>query len=126
MWKLKSKLRHGAPSDTDTARVYFERMEPRILFSADALAGLVATDPFADNDSANACMNIGASASFLMELYTQEESSNDSQAPTDAEQASQFDALRTAFDTADTTSESRCLAPTGWWWYRTTRPTLRW
>jgi len=105
MWKPKTNLRQSAPSDVDTTSVFFERMEPRILFSADALAGLVATDPFADNDSANAGMNIGASASFLMELYTQEESSNDSQAPTDAERASQFDALRVAFDTADTTSE---------------------
>ena len=106
MSKLKSKLRHGTSSDTDTACVYFERMEPRILFSADALAGLVAVDPFADNDSANAGMNIGASASFLTELYTPDNSSTGSQAPTDAERALQFDALRTAFDAEDTTSES--------------------
>ncbi|MGB5326921.1 MAG: DUF4347 domain-containing protein, partial [Gammaproteobacteria bacterium] len=106
MSKLKSKLRHGTSSDTDTACVYFERMEPRILFSADALAGLVSADPFADNDSANAGMNVSASASYLVELYTPDDSSTDSLAPTDTERALQFDALRAAFDAEDSANQS--------------------
>ncbi|MDH3762688.1 MAG: DUF4347 domain-containing protein, partial [Gammaproteobacteria bacterium] len=102
---MKSKLRRGAPSDTDTACVFFERMEPRILFSADALGGLVASDPFADNDSAAAGMNVSASAGYLVDLYTQDESSTDSLTPTDAERTLQFDALRAAFDAEESTNQ---------------------
>jgi predicted outer membrane repeat protein len=51
-------------------------------------------------------MNVRASASFLVELYTPDESSIGSQGPTDAERALQFDALREAFDAEDMSNES--------------------
>ncbi len=47
--------------------MFFERMEPKILFSADALSGLVTTDPFANDD--DACLDINESVTLLCNAF---------------------------------------------------------
>ncbi|MDH3388340.1 MAG: DUF4347 domain-containing protein, partial [Gammaproteobacteria bacterium] len=106
MWKLKFNLRNSTPSDADKASIFFERMEPRILFSADALSGLVPADPFADSDTADTGMNARESASFLLDTYAKDESNSGNLAPADADRPLQLDALQAAFDGEDSTNDA--------------------
>ena len=47
--------------------MFFERMEPKILLSADALSGLVASDPFASDDIAG--LDISESVDLLRNAF---------------------------------------------------------
>ncbi len=69
MWKQKYIRHNNTPAQAELPTLYFERMEPRILFSADALGGLVAGDPFSEFDAQHPGMNVNESASFLKDVY---------------------------------------------------------
>jgi len=68
MLKRKPIKQDNNVSESDTPAVFFERMEPKILLSADALSGLVASDPF-NEDAANAGLDISASIDLLNTSY---------------------------------------------------------
>ena len=87
-------------------------MEPKILFSADALSGLVAADPFTDGDTTNAGLNIGESANFFTEVYTPDPVEPDNQILTPGSQSLQLDALKTALDARDSANNATTLLDT--------------
>ena len=71
MFKPKTNKLETEVSILDTSTVFFERMEPKILLSADALSGLVTSDPFND-DAANTALDLGASVDLLSTSYDAE------------------------------------------------------
>ena len=76
MWKpafflKEDKINDVRPVKSDSSALFFERMEPKILLSADALSGLIASDPFSDNDM-NAGLDINQSADFLTSSFSSE------------------------------------------------------
>jgi hypothetical protein len=71
MLKPKSNKLKTEVSMADASTVFFERMEPKILLSADALSGLVGSDPFND-DAANTALDLGASVDLLSTSYDAE------------------------------------------------------
>ena len=71
MLKLKPNKLKTEVAMATTSTVFFERMEPKILLSADALSGLVSSDPFND-DAANTALDLGASVDLLSTSYTAE------------------------------------------------------
>ena len=54
---------------SDEVALYFERMEPKILFSADALSGIAVVDPNDENDDKRQGLDVGQSAEYLTEAY---------------------------------------------------------
>ena len=105
MWKLNFSPRTNAAPAPDAASVFFERMEPKILFSADALSGVVSMDPFGDNDSANAGLNVNQSAGFLNEVYAPAANETDYPPVTTQTEPLQLDALQAALDGNDAAND---------------------
>ena len=68
MLKRKPNRQDNNVSEPEKPAVFFERMEPKILLSADALSGLVTSDPF-NEDAANAGLDISASVDLLKTSY---------------------------------------------------------
>ena len=68
MFKPKPNKLKTEVSIPGISTVFFERMEPKILLSADALSGLVTSDPFND-DAANTALDLGASVDLLSTSY---------------------------------------------------------
>jgi streptogramin lyase len=83
------------------APIFFERMEPKILYSADALSGLVSVDPFGDSDTANASLNVTQSARFLEESFAPGYRDPDGLFDTLLTQPLALDNLQAAFDGVD-------------------------
>ena len=71
MWKPKSLFNNVSPVKSDSTALFFERMEPKILLSADALSGFVASDPFSDNDM-NTGLDINQSVDLLTSSFNSE------------------------------------------------------
>ena len=68
MWKPKRLFSDIKPVKSYSSALFFERMEPKILLSADALSGFVSADPFSDND-ANTGLDINQSADLLKSTF---------------------------------------------------------
>ncbi len=77
MLKRKPNRQDNNVSEPEKPAVFFERMEPKILLSADALSGLVTSDPF-NEDAANAGLDISASVDLLKTSYQVSDSNADS------------------------------------------------
>ncbi|MDJ0776571.1 MAG: DUF4347 domain-containing protein [Gammaproteobacteria bacterium] len=108
MRKLKPGTRGVAPALARTSPIFFERMEPRILLSADALSGLAPADPFGDNDPARNVMNAGESAGYLLEIYAANAGDQDNE-PIAIDQAGLLDTLRTNFDDIEPVADSASM-----------------
>ncbi|MCG6938871.1 MAG: DUF4347 domain-containing protein, partial [Gammaproteobacteria bacterium] len=97
MRKRKPCTDKASATKTFSTTMYFERMEPKILLSADALAGFVAADPFNTDDSTNSVLDINESADLLQTAYglTADPSPDDTgiQLPASAEQPLNLDSL---------------------------------
>ncbi len=82
MWKRKKNPRSYTPSKLDSPALFFERLEPKILFSADALSGLVAADPFANDDSAS--LDLDESVNLLRNAFDTDTDSSSNAENTDS------------------------------------------
>ena len=76
MWKpafflKEDKINDVRPVKSDSSALFFERMEPKILLSADALSGFIASDPFSDDDM-NAGLDINQSVDLLTSSFSSE------------------------------------------------------
>ena len=101
MRKLNPERRHRNPVNPEEVSLYFERMEPKILFSADALGGLVSVDPLDDNDSARSTLDLDQSARLLTDIYAPT-SDHDDRQDSDAEQTPlQLEALQAVLQNLD-------------------------
>ena len=105
MGKLNRNHRYGATTEPDSVSLFFERMEPKILFSADALAGLAPVDPQDDNASNPAGLDIGQSADYLNETYAPAANDSDSQDSTFDAQPLELDVLQAVLQGADPGSD---------------------
>jgi predicted outer membrane repeat protein len=105
MRKTKSSIRRSESSTDSSSRFFFERMEPRILLSADALSGLVSTDPFTDNDAARDEMNAAQSAGYLLAAYAANEAGSADETQAGVDQSGLLDTLQAAFDEPDTAGD---------------------
>lgn len=56
-------------AETSSSKMHFERMEQKILLSADALGGLVAADTFGANDNADGTFDLTNSSDLLNASY---------------------------------------------------------
>ena len=74
----KPDHRDDDPAEQDELSLFFERMEPKILFSADALSGLAPVDPLDDNNSVRG-LDVDQSAEYLTEAYTSSADATDNQ-----------------------------------------------
>ena len=92
MFKPKPNKLKTEVSIQDTSTVFFERMEPKILLSADALSGLVTSDPFND-DAANTALDLGASVTLLSTSYDAESNGAGSDAVASDDNAFDHDAV---------------------------------
>ena len=68
MWKPKRLFSDIKPVKSYSSALFFERMEPKILLSADALSGFISADPFSDN-GANTGLDINQSADLLTSTF---------------------------------------------------------
>ena len=112
MYKPKPQQNELAPpasaSVSDSIPIFFERMEPKILLSADALSGLVSGDPFSDVVS-NAALDIVESAHLLNTSYASLPDNTDSDFSDAADESQKFDLL-TGFIGGNVTSSDTGLS----------------
>ncbi len=112
MYKPKPQQNELAPpasaSVSDSIPIFFERMEPKILLSADALSGLVSGDPFSD-DVSNAALDIVESAHLLNTSYASLPDNTDSDFSDAADESQKFDLL-TGFIGGNVTSSDTGLS----------------
>ncbi len=101
MRKLKARLRDTKSVNENPSPIFFERMEPRVLLSADALSGLTPADPFADNDATRNSMNAGESASYLLDAYAVNKTGSQDDQAESIDQVGLLDALRTSSDNTE-------------------------
>jgi len=105
MGKLNPDHRNRARRDPDQVSLFFERMEPKILFSADALSGLMPADPFDDSNAAASGLDISESADNLNEAYAPAVNDSDHQeSGLDAEPL-EIDALQALLEGPDSASD---------------------
>jgi len=75
MLKPKPKKQQQSALPATLPGLFFERMEPKILMSADALSGLVTSDPFSNDDTAG--LSLHASVDLINDTYSVENASLD-------------------------------------------------
>ena len=98
MRRLKSQTPESLESTTSSASVFFERMEPKVLYSADALSGLVPIDPFSNDDTSSSSLTIAQSVNILNEAFSLNEQHSENESTDSSLTPLRLEDLQTILD----------------------------